>query len=170
MIEPLTYFLLLLKASLFSTSGTGNLPIVHQDLTERGWADESQFAESLAIGQISPGPSGLWVIAIGYLTYGLIGALLATVAITLPPLTVLLFSMLYRRIGAHPATAAFVRGLTTCAISSFLIVLGGLLVADGGDLRSIAIIGATIALGTTRWFSPLPVIVLAGLAGVLLYR
>jgi chromate transporter len=170
MIDPLTYFLLLLKASLFSTSGTGNLPIVHQDLTVRGWADEAQFAESLAIGQISPGPSGLWVIAIGYLSYGLLGALLATVAITLPPLTVLLFSMLYQRIGSHPATAAFVRGLTTCAIGSFFLVLGDLLIADGLDIRSIVIVAATIGLGMTRWFSPLPAIVLAGLAGILIYR
>jgi len=90
MIEPLTYFWLLLKASLFSTGGTGNLPSLHADLLARGWANEQQFAESLAIGQISPGPSGLWVISLGYLVDGLRGAVLTLIAISLPPLVVLL--------------------------------------------------------------------------------
>ena len=48
MIEPLLYFWLLLKASLVSTGGSGNLPSLHGDLLARGWASERQFAESLA--------------------------------------------------------------------------------------------------------------------------
>lgn len=170
MIDPLSYFLLLLKASLFSTSGIGNLPIVHQDLMDRGWAVEAQFGESLAIGQIGPGPSGLWVIALGYLTYGLVGALLATVAITLPPLTVLLFSLLYRRIGGYPATVGFVRGLSIGASGSFLVVLGGLMFANGGDVVSLLIAVVAIGLALTRWLAPLPIIALAAVAGMLLYR
>src|SRR6185436_8378534 len=88
-IDALLFFWLMFKASLFSTSGSGNLPILHQDLLARGWATDRNFAESLAIGQISPGPSGLWVISLGYLLDGLRGALLTLVAITLPPLLVL---------------------------------------------------------------------------------
>ena len=65
MIDWLLFFWLMFKAALVSTSGTGNLPIVHQDFLARGWATDRQFAESLAIGQISPGPSGLWVISLG---------------------------------------------------------------------------------------------------------
>ena len=70
MINPLIYFLLFLKASLFSTGGFSNLPSLHQDLLANGWAKESYFGQSIAIGQISPGPNGLWVISLGYLTYG----------------------------------------------------------------------------------------------------
>src|SRR5919199_5429647 len=75
----LIYFWLMLKASFFATSGTGNIPSLHADLLARGWATERQFAESLAVGQISPGPSGLWVVSLGYLTAGLPGALLALI-------------------------------------------------------------------------------------------
>ena len=46
-------FLLFLKASLFSTGGFSNLPSLHQDLTANGWAKETDFGQSLAIGQIS---------------------------------------------------------------------------------------------------------------------
>ena len=95
MINPFIYFLLFLKASLFSTGGFSNLPSLHQDLIANGWATESEFGQSIAIGQISPGPNGLWVISLGYLTYGLTGALLALIAITLPALLVLLVSAGY---------------------------------------------------------------------------
>ena len=37
---------------------------MHDDLIPRGWATERHFAESLAIGQITPGPTGLWVIGL----------------------------------------------------------------------------------------------------------
>ncbi len=63
MIDPLVYLWLLLKASLFTTGGSGNIPILYQEMIPRGWATDRQFAEALAIGQISPGPTGLWVIS-----------------------------------------------------------------------------------------------------------
>jgi len=58
---------LFLKASLFSTGGFSNLPSLHQDLLANAWAKEADFGQSIAIGQISPGPNGLWVISLGYL-------------------------------------------------------------------------------------------------------
>src|SRR5487761_2663562 len=84
MINPFVYFVLFLKASLFSSGGFSNLPSLHQDLLVRSWASDSQLGQGNAIGQISPGPNGLWVIALGYFTYGVPGAALALVAITLP--------------------------------------------------------------------------------------
>ena len=84
MINPLVYFLLFLKASLFSTGGFSNLPSLHQDLIGYGWATEADFGQSIAIGQISPGPNGLWVISMGYLTNGFLGASLALIARSIP--------------------------------------------------------------------------------------
>lgn len=169
MIDPLTYFWLLLKASLFSTGGSGNLPSLHTDLLARGWADDRQFAESLAIGQISPGPSGLWVISLGFLTDGLRGALLATLAISLPPMLVLVIDRLHRRVGDHPAMQGFVRGLSLAVSGIFLVVVVTLLNESGIDARSLLIAAASMALGATRRV-PVPVLLgLAGLAGVLLY-
>ena len=169
MIEPLSYFWLLLKASLFSTGGTGNLPSLHADLLERGWANEQQFAESLAIGQISPGPSGLWVIALGYLTYGLRGALLATLAIMLPPVLVLAVDRLHRRFGDHPAMRGFTRGLGLAVAGNVLVVMAALFMANGVDVRSLSIALVSIALGLTRRVPIFLHLLLAGLAGVLLY-
>jgi chromate transporter len=169
MIDPLTYFWILLKASLFSTGGSGNLPSIHADLLARGWATDRQFAEALAIGQISPGPSGLWVICLGYLTYGVTGALLATLAISLPPMLVLALDELHRRVGDHPAMQGFVRGLGLAVSGIFLVVVVGLLQETGIEVRSVLIMLVSIGLA---WWGILPVpllLVLAGVAGVLVY-
>ncbi|CAN5533146.1 hypothetical protein BH10CHL1_BH10CHL1_35620 [soil metagenome] len=169
MIQPLIYFWVLLKASLFSTGGTGNLPSIHADLLARGWATDRQFAEALAIGQISPGPNGLWVICLGYLTDGVRGSLLATLAISLPPMVVLAVVALHRRVGDHPAMQGFVRGLGLAVSGIFLVVVVRLLHENGIDVRSVVIVLVSIGLALTGRL-PVPVLLgLAALAGALLY-
>ena len=167
MIHPLTLFWIMFKAALLSTTGTGNLPIVHQDLLARGWATDRQFAESLAIGQISPGPTGLWVISMGYLVDGLRGALLTLVAIALPPLLVLvLVHGFYRRWGHHPATQGFVRGLGLAIVGIFLVILTGIMNTTGWSPANLMITVGAIALAATRRVPVLAVLLLAALAGI----
>lgn len=168
-MSVLVFFWLLLKASLFSTTGSGNLPILHQDLLARGWASDHQFAESLAIGQISPGPTGLWVISLGYLIDGLRGALLALIAITLPPLLVLAVAGFYRRFGGHPAMQGFVRGLSLAVAGIFLVVLFGIMRGVGFEPRGLLIALAALGLGASRRVPVIAIMALAALAGILLY-
>ena len=163
MIDLPSYFWLLLKASLFSTGGMGNLPSLHNDFLARGWATEADFGESLAIGQISPGPSGLWVISFGYLTAGVRGSLLATLAIILPPLLIIAVDRLYSRVQSHPAVEGFVRGLSGAVVGIFVVVLYGLLRGVGLDARSLSIVvGAIVLMSTKR----VPVVAILGVAGV----
>jgi chromate transporter len=169
MIDWLTYFWLLLKASLFSTGGSGNLPVLYDELLARGWATDRQFAESLAIGQISPGPSGFWVISLGYLTYGLPGALLATVAILIPPLLVLGVDQLHRRIGDHPLVHGFVRGLTLAVVGVFFVVLYNLLRGTGFDPRALGLVVASAAIAQTHSVPVVALLALAGVAGMLIF-
>ena len=170
MIQPLTLFWIMFKAALLSTTGTGNLPIVHQDLLARGWANDRQFAESLAIGQISPGPSGLWVISMGYLVDGLRGAVLTLIAISLPPLLVLLLVHgFYRRWGGHPATQGFVRGLGLAVVGIFAIVLTGIMSSVGWTSTNLLIMMGAIVLGATRRVPVLAILALAALVGAALF-
>lgn len=169
MIDPFTYFWILLKASLFSTGGTGNLPSIHADLLARGWASDRHFAEALAIGQISPGPSGLWVISLGYLTDGVRGSLLAALALSLPPMLVLAVDALHRRVGDHPAMQGFVRGLGLAVSGIFFVVVMRLMRDNGIDIVSVSILLVSIGLALTGRL-PVPLLLLlAGVAGALLY-
>lgn len=171
MIHQAELFWIMFKAALLSTSGTGNLPIVHQDLLSRGWATERQFAESFAIGQISPGPTGLWVISLGYLLNGWRGAALTLVAIALPPLVViLLVHGVYRRWGHHPATQGFVRGLSLAVIGVFVIVMSGIMKSAGWTSTNLMITASAIALGATRRVPGLLIIALAAVVGIVLFK
>jgi chromate transporter len=157
-------FWLFLKGSLFSTGGFGNFPILHDEFISRGWATEREFAESLTIGQITPGPNGLWVICLGYMTYGLRGAALALLAITIPPLLALLADRFYRRIEDHPAAEGFVRGLSLAVIGVFVVVVFGLLSGVGLNARSLLIMAGSLSVAATR---KVPVIAILGVAALI---
>lgn len=170
MIDPVVYFLLYLKASLFSTGGFSNLPSLHQDLIGRGWARDADFGQSIAIGQISPGPNGLWVISLGYFTYGFLGAFLALIAVTLPPLLVLVVAAQYRRIEQQVRVEGAMQGVSLAVIGIQLSVVWTILHQPGVDWKGLCIGACAFGLALIRRVNVLLILTLAGLAGYLLYR
>ncbi|WP_165423615.1 chromate transporter [Ktedonosporobacter rubrisoli] len=169
MIDPFTYFLLFFKATLFSSGGFSNLPSLHQDLLANGWATEADFGQSIAIGQISPGPNGLWVISLGYFTYGYLGALLALIAITLPPLLVLAIEAGYTRIENQLWVSGLMRGISLAVIGILLTVVWAIIGRSGLDWRSWLIALAALLLAAKR-VNIIIILGLAALAGYLIYR
>jgi chromate transporter len=170
--NPFVFFLLVLKATLFSTGGTGNLPSLHDDLAvARHWATEQQVAEAVSIGQVSPGPTGLWVVSLGCVLDGVRGGLLASLAVTLPPLLVLATERFYRRVRHHPAIEGFVRGLGLAVVGVGAVILWRLLAGTGGlRLSSLVVAAASAALMATRRVPVLVILVLAAMAAILLPR
>lgn len=170
MINPLPYFLYFLKASLFSTGGFSNLPSLHQDLLGAGWAGEADFGESIAIGQISPGPNGLWVISLGYLTYGYVGAALALAAITLPSLLVLVVAAIYARIERQRWVEGLMRGVSLAVVGILLTICWTVMQQPGADWTGWLIAAAAFGLALSRRVNLVIILALAGAAGYLLYR
>jgi len=164
------YFLLFLKASLFSTGGFSNLPSLHQDPLGAGWAVEADFGESIAIGQISPGPNGLWVISMGYLTYGYPGALLALLAITLPPLLVLGMAAIHARIERRRWVEDLMRGISLAVVGILLTVCWTIVRQPGIDRTGWLIAAAAFGLAVSRRIPLIAILGLAGVAGYVLYR
>ena len=75
-MDLLSLFLTCLKVSLITFGGSAPLPLLRDDLVrERGLLQDEDFASALAIGLITPGPNGLFVIPIGYFVGGVAGAL-----------------------------------------------------------------------------------------------
>lgn len=170
MINPFLYFLLFLKGCLFSTGGLSNLPSIHQDLISNGWARETDFGESIAIGQVSPGPNGLWVISLGYLTYGYPGAMLALLASILPPLLVLVISAVYTHIEQQPRVQGAMQGVSLAVIALLLAVVWTILHQPGIDWRGLLIAAGAFGLALSRRVNLLLILILAGFVGYLLYR
>ena len=97
------------------------------------------FGQSIAIGQISPGPNGLWVICLGYLTYGFTGALLALIAITLPALLVLVVSAGYNRIEHQTWVQGAMFGVSLAVVGLLLSVVWTILHQPGVDWKGLLI-------------------------------
>ncbi len=169
-MDWLTYFLLFLKASLLSTGGRGPFPYLYTDLISRGWAIEANFAEALTVGEISPGPSGLWVVSLGYLTGGLPGALLASLAIVIPPLLVLAVARIHDRLKSFRATRGVLDGLVLAIIGSGIVVLIRLFVSNGVSVTAVAIAAITALLILTNRVPTWLMLVGAAVAGVVLLK
>jgi chromate transporter len=76
----------MLKIDLFAFGGGfASLPLMlHEIVMNRGWLDSKTFMDGIALGQITPGPIIITATFVGYLVYGIPGALVATIAIFTP--------------------------------------------------------------------------------------
>ena len=84
----------MLKIDLFAFGGGfAALPLMlHQVVDVKGWIDSKTFMDGIALGQITPGPIIITATFIGYLLYGLAGALVSTMAIFTPSLLIILLT------------------------------------------------------------------------------
>jgi chromate transporter len=168
-MNALLYFWVFLKASLLSFGGLGNLPFLQQDLTALGWARSSDFLTAIAVGQVSPGPTGLWSISLGYLTWGWLGSGLALLALSLPPLLTLVVAAFYARIETQPSVQDFTRGLTLGVVGLTLGVAWGLAGPMIFDWRSLIIAAGALGLALSKRVPVIVILGLAALVGILLF-
>jgi len=163
------YFWLFLKGSLFSTGGLGNLPFLTSDLLSQGWATPADFVTAIAVGNLSPGPTGLWSVSLGYLTHGWQGAALALLALSLPPVLILLISSSFNRIEHQPVVQNFTRGLGLGVIGLSVAVSLKLMSASVTDWQGFLILLVSLTLALSRKIPIVVILILAALAGYLIY-
>ena len=149
-MDALALFAVFLKASALSLGGLSSLPLLRADLVVPGIATDDQVVQAIAIGRISTGPNGLYIVSLGYLVGGIVGATMALIAATLPPLVIVPITAAARRWMLTTPVAGLVRGVA--------LATAGLLAATG-----ISIVTAT---GTPSWWQ----LALAAIAVVLTYR
>lgn len=82
---------LMLRIDLFAFGGGfASLPLMlHEIVDVRGWMDNRTFMDGIALGQVTPGPIVITATFVGYLLYGLPGAMVATIAIFSPSFLIL---------------------------------------------------------------------------------
>ncbi len=90
----LQLFLSYLKIGFFGFGGGyAMLSLIQNEIVvERGWLTTAQFADIVAVSQITPGPIAInSATYIGYEVAGVAGSIVATFAVCLPSLTLMLF-------------------------------------------------------------------------------
>ena len=167
-MDMFAFFLIVLKSSFLSTGGLGPLPMLHNDFIARGWATEREFTEALAVGQSSPGPNGLWVVSFGYLTAGLPGAIIALLALLIPPFTVLAVERVYARLAMHSATQGFLDGMALAIAGTGFVIFAQLIVTSSVDWRALVIFSGALGLAMVNRVPVIAIIALAAVAGAAL--
>ena len=168
--------------------GYAMLPILQREIVEKkGWATEDDLTDYYAIGQCTPG-----VIAVNTATFvgrtqaGAVGGIVATLGVVFPSIVIILLIAAFLQNFAHlPAVTHAFGGIRACVcalILSSLFKLGKsalknrpavvifavvLVLASAGNFLALPVgpIGTVLGLLT----SPVVLVVLAGLAGFLLF-
>ena len=89
----LQLFLSFLKIGLFGFGGgLAVLSLIQHEVESHGWMTQEQFVDIVAVSQVTPGPIGInCATYVGYTATGSIwGSLLATLAIIIPSLIIML--------------------------------------------------------------------------------
>jgi chromate transporter len=167
--------LFFVEASAFTFgSGLAIVPFLHAGLVEEhGWITERQFVDAVAMGLITPGPVVIMATFAGYLIHGVLGAVVATVAVFLPVyLFVVVPGPLFRRYEKHPRLQGFVKGATAAAAGA---IAGAAIVIERQTISgwlSVAIGLVALALLLQRGVKvPEPAVVaLAAIAGLLVHQ
>jgi chromate transporter len=145
-------------------SGLATVPILERTLVrDTGSLTIDQFLFAFTVGRVTPGPANLYVAGLGYMLYGLPGALLSAAVVVLPGYAIVPLSAGYRRLEHMPAVRGFSRGLTAAVV--------GVMVATAVEVgrsalvstRAFLVCALTLALlHRLRWNPLLAVLAGAG--------
>jgi chromate transporter len=171
-VDPLSLFVVFLKDSALALGGLGSLPLLRQDLVATGVATDAQVVQALAIGRLSTGPNGLWIVSLGYQIAGPLGAAASLLACCLPPLVMLPATALARRWLLSVPFAGLVRG-AAMATAGLVCATGLSLVVPSDSAPAwwqVAIGIAAIGLTYQGRMHPAIVVVGGAALGLLLAR
>jgi chromate transporter len=167
-------FLSFLKIGLFGFGGGyAMLPMItHEVVDSRGWTTAGEFADMVAMSQMTPGPVALNAATyLGFTVEGILGAVIATFSVCLPP-AILMYVVcrFFLSMKDSPRVAGAMRLLRPTVIG--LVLAAGLFLMNGQnfvDWKSGAIFAAAFVATAFLKVHPIPLLVAAGFAGWVLY-
>ena len=173
--NPWSVFLIFLRLGLTSFGG----PIAHlayfrdEFVTRRGWITERSYADLVALCQFLPGPASSQVgMALGLSRSGYAGALSAWAGFTLPSaMALVLFALGISRYG-DAITPGALHGLKVVAVAVVAQAVWGMAKNLCPDARRVTImaVASCIVLLTASAWGQVGVIIVAGFAGLLLFK
>ena len=170
----LQLFLSYLKIGFFGFGGGyAMLSLIQSEMvTRRGWMTATELADVVAVSQMTPGPIAVnCATYVGYSVTGNIwGSMLATFAVCLPPLTLMvLITIFYNRLKDNYVVKSTIKWMKPMICG--MIGAAALMFLSGGtfiDWKSYIIFALCFA---ATWFKldSILMICLSAVAGILLY-
>ena len=137
---------------VFFGGGFVLVPVLHQTLVEKlGWLSPQEFIDGVAISNLTPGPISVLATFAGYRLRGISGALVATGALYLPAVILMLvLCHEYERLKDRKELQDFLAGVTPAVIG--LVLSTAILLASGTlhSWRAFAFAGLAL-LVLIRW-------------------
>lgn len=179
----LELFLGFLKVGCFTFGGGyAAIPLIRDVVLSNGWLTEDALTYMIAVSESTPGP-----IMVNLATYvgssqaGLIGSLLATLAVVLPSFCViLLILVLLKNVIRNPYMQAVLAGMQPCVVGIILatgvqMTLKACFPRNSVDFRGILIVlilAAAAVLGKKlgkKKLSAIQLILISAVLGILFY-
>ncbi len=168
--QKIAYIFSGLSLTLFG-GGYVIIPILENTFVNHlGWLTTKEFADGIALGQVTPGPIFISAAFIGYKMSGFTGALTATVSVFLPPAILMVaFSEIIDKIKNSAGISAAFKGLRPAVIG--MIISAVVTIGKNAEVNwiSLAIFLVVILLSVKFKFNVVFLIPLAGVLGILLY-
>jgi chromate transporter len=141
---------LMMRIDLFAFGGGfASLPLMlHEIVNVRGWMDNKMFMDGIALGQVTPGPIVITSTFVGYIAYGLWGAIVATIAIFTPSLLmVIAVTPVFDRLKASAYFVSATKGILASFVGLLFFVTVKFALAVPWDLlRVVLACAAFVAL------------------------
>jgi chromate transporter len=170
----LQLFISFFKIGLFGFGGGyAIISLIQYEIEYYGWMSSAEFTDIIAISQMTPGPIGInSATYVGYTASGtVLGSLVATFAITLPSFLIMLTLVrLFFSLKDNKYMNYALPGLRLAVIG--LIGAAAVLLMNSEnfiDYKSILIFIAAFLLSLKTKMHPILLILMAGVAGWLLY-
>jgi chromate transporter len=150
--------------------GLGVIPELQRQVVDsHHWVTAREFVDGYTLAQLTPGPTMLVVTFVGYRAHGLLGAVLATLAMFLPTsVIVVLVAEQWQRLRALPWAASAERALLPIGIG---LSTAGVYTLARTALHDVTTIVLALMAGLVLYRGRVPamlVVVLGGVAGWLL--
>ena len=116
---------MMFRIDLFAFGGGfASVPLLFNEVvTVRHWLDGPTLLDGIVLGQVTPGPIVITATFAGYLLHGILGAVVATVAVFLPSfLIVVAAAPHFDRLRASPVFARFIGG-ALCSFPGLLLIV-----------------------------------------------
>ena len=171
-------FISYLKIGFFGFGGGyAMLSLIHSEVVVRnGWITNGEFTDIVAISQMTPGPIAInSATYIGYEVAGIFGSVVATVAVCLPAMTLMmLITHFFLRLEHNRYVRGVVMGMRPVVVG--MIASAALLLILPHDTEGQSFIDgwswaifAIALLLSARKLNPILLIVASGVAGVVIY-
>ncbi len=117
---PALAWVFLKTGALLFGGGYVLVPLLEPEVLAHGWLTKGQFLDGIALGQATPGPIVTSAAFVGYRVTGVLGALVATVAIYLPAFLIVLGASgpFLRSLRGNPAVRATASGFNAAAFGA----------------------------------------------------